>query len=94
MAFASDKIMFEVYREAGYDARYRAVYFTELNEHNKTAEINRAMAGEHVLDGFLASSRVAEAKSLIASWLSRWDRGEPVDPAALLSALASYCPAS
>ena len=94
MAFASDKVMFEVYRDSGYDGRYRVVYFTELNEHNKTAEINRALAGEHVLDGFLAASRTAEAKGLIARWLSRWDRGEPVDSEALLVALAAFSPVS
>ena len=39
----SNKVMFEIYREAGYGRKYRVVYFTELNEHNKEAEINRAL---------------------------------------------------
>ena len=47
MPFESDKIMFEVYKEATYSGKYRVVYFTELQDHNKEAEINRAMAGEH-----------------------------------------------
>ena len=35
MAMESDKIMFEVYREGTYTGKYRVVYYTELNEHNK-----------------------------------------------------------
>ena len=45
MAFESDKTMFEVYRDVTYGTRYRVVYFTELQDHNKELEINRAMAG-------------------------------------------------
>ena len=43
MLFESDKIMFEIYRETEYTGRYRVVYFTELQEHNKESEINRAL---------------------------------------------------
>ena len=32
---ASDRTMFEIYREAVYARQYRVVYFTELDEHNK-----------------------------------------------------------
>ncbi len=35
MAFESDKIMFEIYRDTLYNKKYRVVYFTELNEHKK-----------------------------------------------------------
>jgi hypothetical protein len=35
MAFESDKIMFEIYRETTYTGKYRVVYFTELQDHNK-----------------------------------------------------------
>ena len=45
--------MFEVYRDVTYGTRYRVVYFTELQDHNKELEINRAMAGEHFVDGFI-----------------------------------------
>ena len=44
-ARAAAKIMFEVYREGGYDRRYRVVYFTELNDHNRDTELNRCLAG-------------------------------------------------
>ena len=51
MAFESDKIMFEVYKEATYTGRYRVVYFTELQDHNKEFEISRAMAaGAHMVN--------------------------------------------
>ena len=43
MPFESDKIMFEVYKEAAYTGLYRVVYFTELQDHNKEFEISRAM---------------------------------------------------
>lgn len=46
MAFESDKTMFEIYRETTYTGKYRVVYFTELQDHDKETEINRAMAGE------------------------------------------------
>ena len=42
MLFESDKVMFEIYRETEYTGRYRVVYFTELQDHNKETEINHA----------------------------------------------------
>jgi len=33
MAFESDKVMFEIYRETQYSGKYRVVYFTELQDH-------------------------------------------------------------
>jgi hypothetical protein len=50
MAFESDKIMFEIYRETEYTGKYRVVYFTELQDHNKESEINHALVGEHLYD--------------------------------------------
>ena len=38
-----DKIMFEIYKENIYSDRYRVVYFSELDDHNKDKEIDRAM---------------------------------------------------
>ncbi|MCP4246046.1 MAG: hypothetical protein GY778_03260 [bacterium] len=72
----SDRIMFEIYREAGYGQRYRAVYFTELDEHNKEAEISRAMAGDHVADGFIGDRDSGEAKRVIATIVDRLNGGE------------------
>jgi hypothetical protein len=83
----SAKIMFEVYREEGYDRRFRVVYFTELGEHNKETEINRAMAGTHVHDGFILEERKEATKEIIASYLERWNAGEALAPRALDAAL-------
>ncbi|MBM4117043.1 hypothetical protein FJ251_04755 [bacterium] len=84
----SDKIMFEIYREAGYDRRYRVVYFTELSERSRDLEIGRALAGEHVLDGFIALEHGERAKALIAALLERLNAGEAVSREELAAALA------
>ena len=63
-ARAAAKIMFEVYREGGYNRRYRVVYFTELNDHNRDTELNRCLAGESFLSGFLAESSRKEGRAL------------------------------
>ena len=89
----SDKIMFEVYRRADYDRQYAVVYFTELNEHNKEAEIGRAMAGEHFYDGFIAAHRSKEAKRIIADFVEKLNQGEDAAPQVLEAALADYTPA-
>lgn len=73
--------MFEIYREADYGRQYRVVFFTELDEHNKEAEINRAMAGEHFFDGFLLNLRKEEGKKKIGELVARLNRGEPLTAA-------------
>ena len=82
--------MFEVYREASYDRTYRVVYFTELNEHNKESEINRAMAGDHFFDGFLRGANENEAKAIMEQVLARLNSGEQVSPEELEKELAGY----
>lgn len=81
----SDRIMYEIYREEGYDRRFRVVYFTELGDHDKEREINRALAGEHVYDGFISEGRKEAAKGLIAAHLDRWNEGEDPDTRGLAS---------
>jgi hypothetical protein len=90
MAFESEKIMFEVYREADFGRKYRVVYFTELTEHNKEAEINAAMAGEHFYDGFIKNARSNEAKQVIDNFLQRLNTGETVSYDELESALMPF----
>ena len=92
MALESDKIMFEVYREASYNRRYRVVYFTELTDRNKESEINRAIAGEHYFDGFIAGYKKEEAKAVIQEVVDRLNNGEPVAPQELETRLANYLP--
>jgi hypothetical protein len=92
MPFESDKIMFEVYKEATYSGKYRVVYFTELQDHNKEAEINRAMAGEHFLDGFIRAYRKDQAKAAIEKLLSRLNDGEPITQADFARELKPFTP--
>jgi hypothetical protein len=92
MPFESDKVMFEVYREADFSRKYRVVYFTELTEHNKEAEINAAMAGEHFYDGFIKTSSGSEAKQVIDNFIRQLNAGEAISPADIESALEPYTP--
>ena len=86
----ADKVMFEIYRESTYTGKYQVVYFTELNEHNKEYEINRAMSGEHFYDGFIKNFRKDEAKEIIESLLVRMNKGERVDPTDIERALGDH----
>lgn len=72
------KIMFEIYRESEYNHRFHVVYFSELNEGNKEFEINRAMAGEHFLDGFFDEDLQHEAKNAIKSLIEDLNTGRPI----------------
>lgn len=93
MAFESDKIMFEIYRETTYGGKYNVVYFTELQDHNKEHEINRAMAGEHFYDGFIRNYRKEQAKEIISGILERLNRGESLTPDDIDRALQPFIPA-
>jgi hypothetical protein len=87
MATPADRTMFEIYREAGYGRQYRVVYFTELDEHNKQQEIDRALAGEHVYDGFLMDLRKEAGKTRVADILRRLNEGEKLSGADIESQL-------
>ena len=84
------KVMFSIYRETTYNGDYRVVYFTELNEHNKDDEINKALNGESLLDGYLNESTKVEAKVLIAQALRRLNSGEEITEDDLRSELAAH----
>jgi thiaminase len=86
----SDKVMFEIYREAAYTGKYRVVYYTELNENNKEWEINRALSGEHFYDGFIKNYRKDEAKDIVDSILRRLNDGERLTPEDVESALSEH----
>ena len=90
MLFDSDKVMFEIYRETEYTGRYRVVYFTELQDHNKETEINHALAGEHFFDGFIKNFKKDEAKEIINSILGRLNNGERIEPKEVESALGEH----
>ncbi|HEX9119623.1 MAG TPA: hypothetical protein VF840_03710 [Terriglobales bacterium] len=90
MAMESDKVMFEIYREAAYTGKYRVVYYTELNENNKEWEINRALSGEHFYDGFIKNYRKDEAKDIIDAILKRMNDGEKLAPTDVEAALSEH----
>ncbi len=92
MSLASDKIMFEIYKETTYTGNYRVVYFTELQDHNKESEISHAMAGEHFYDGFIKNYRKEQAKEAIDKILERLNSGESISPAEVERQLQQYAP--
>ncbi len=89
---AGEKVMFEIYREAEFNRRFKVVYFTELNDHTRDTEINRALAGEHYFDGFLRGWRQQEAKAIIEDWLARLNGGEDLAPEFLAERLREFMP--
>jgi hypothetical protein len=90
--FESEKIMFEIYRESTYSGEYRVVYFTELQDHNKEAEINRAAAGEHVFDGFIRAYKKDLAKETIGKLLDRMNGGERLSSEEIAQQLRPFMP--
>jgi hypothetical protein len=90
MPFDTDKLMFEIYKESTYSGRYCVVYFTELQDHNKEFEINRAMSGEHFFDGFIRTYRKDQAKDTIGKLLERLNNGEKLTPAQVEGELKPY----
>jgi hypothetical protein len=78
LAIESDKVMFEIYREPEFDRLYRVVYFTELDEHSKEKEINDAMRGEHIFDGYLRNYSKQEGKRTVAGILERLNSGDKI----------------
>lgn len=90
MLFESDKVMFEIYRETEYTGKYRVVYFTELQDHNKETEINHALNGEHFYDGFIKNFGKDEAKEIIQTLLERLNNGESLPPQEIERALGEH----
>jgi hypothetical protein len=88
----SDKIMFQVYREAGYNRKYRVVYFTELHDHNRETEINRAVAGKTFFEGFIRNFKKDQAKQIIENAIQKLNDGEMVDPEDLARDLGPFMP--
>ncbi len=82
--------MFEVYRDTAYSGAYEVVYYTELQDYNKETAINRALAGEHFVDGYLRNHRKDEAKRIIDSLLERMNSGEAITPDDFLEALGDH----
>jgi hypothetical protein len=73
-----------------YSGQYRVVFYTELQDHNKETEINRAMAGEHFVHGYLRDYGKDEAKSVIERLIERLNRGELLTPTEFLRSLGDH----
>ena len=89
-AIQSEKVMFQIYREPSFNRRYRVVYFTELDDHNRESEINDAMRGEHIFDGYLRNYTKEEAKRVVAGILERLNGGETLAPAEIEGQLKPF----
>jgi len=85
-----DKIMFEIYKDVARDGNYRVIYFTELDDHNREAEINRAANGEHFYDGFIRNREKDKAKLAVGRVIERLNRGENIAIAEIELELASF----
>jgi hypothetical protein len=84
------KVMFEIYREADFTGQYKVVYFTELGEHDKETEIENAMRGQHIFDGFLLHRERNQAKQVVDELLDRMNRGESVDETVIKESLQPF----
>lgn len=86
--------MFEIYRESGYNRAFRSIFYTELEEHGRDAEIARAASGETIFSGFLADATKDEARTIvqrIVDDLNAMDEDEAaVDPREIAARLREY----
>jgi phosphatidylserine decarboxylase len=62
---ADERTMFEIYRETDYNRAFHCIFYTELDEHLRDAEIAKAAAGETVYTGFVADDRKEEARGVV-----------------------------
>jgi len=90
--YESDKIMFEIYQDKLYNQKFRVVYYTELNENNKHAEINRALAGSSFFDGFIKDYRKEEAKQIIEDIVKQLNEGHLIKKEDIREKLKGYIP--
>ena len=82
--------MFEIYRDGTYSEEYRVIFYTELNDHDRDGEINRAMAGENFFDAYILSSKKDRAKGRIDEIVKRLNAGEQIPPAKIEEELADF----
>jgi hypothetical protein len=92
MAFESDKIMFEIYKDTLYNKKFRVVYYTELNEHNKHSEISRALGGNSYFDGFIKDYKKQEAKQIIEEIVNSLNEGTEISKEDIREKLKAYTP--
>ncbi len=81
MSVRDNKIMFQIYKEVKYHGDYRLVLFTELNDYNKDSEIDKVLAGEEFLSGYIMELRRNKAQDIFEDILEKLNDGENLTPA-------------
>lgn len=85
--------MFEIYREADYNRAFRYIFYTDLEEHGRDAEIAKAASGVTVFSGFLADDRKEAARQVIEAVvdeLNDLDEDDEPSLATIRERLAAY----
>jgi hypothetical protein len=90
--YESDKIMFEIYQDKQYNEKFHVVYYTELNENNKHTEINRALAGISLFDGFIKDYGKDKAKVIIEGIVKDLNEGTQYTKEEIKEKLKEYTP--
>jgi len=85
-----DKIMFEIYKANDYTDEFRVVYFSELDDHNRDKEIDRAMKGDHFFDGFILTLKKDRAMKELQDIVDRLNDGESINPTNLEKQLEEF----
>lgn len=62
---ADDRTMFEIYREADYNRAFHYIFYTDLEEHGRDAEIAKAANGVTVFSGFLDDDKKEDARQVV-----------------------------
>ena len=60
-----EKTMFEIYREGDYNRAFRYIFYTDLEEHGRDAEISKAASGVMVFTGYLADDTKEDARKVV-----------------------------
>jgi len=84
-----EKVFFGIYKESGCDKRYQILYFSELDEHERDAAMNRFVEGETIYTGFLKKACLDQGKQLLADHLARWNAGTSPVLEELVSSISS-----
>ena len=85
----SEKVFFGIYKESGCGKPYPILYFTELDEHERDAEMSESVEGETIYTGFLKEARLDQGKHLLADNLARWNVGTSPIIEDLVSSISS-----
>lgn len=83
-----DRIMFEIYRDPS--GVHRVIYYTELDEESRNREIERAMHGDHVFDGYIAISKSSGGKAEVGKLVAELGSGAKLTVDQITARLKPY----